>query len=144
MIWTRSHFIFGRWSVTLGLWWFTGIYRWDWCQLFSFNTSNIYCNIQAAKSGTHLSTPCQKPVETATWPRGPCELISIDQPRLTLLKMPKDTLLLPPPKLADPCLNLLHFPPGIRQTAHTHPSVRCTWAGRKTYGRMRIHVHFFE
>lgn len=36
-----------------------------------------------------------------------------------------DTLLLPPPKLADPCLNLLHFPPGIRQTAHTHPSVRC-------------------
>ncbi|CAE6926947.1 CPK8 [Symbiodinium sp. CCMP2592] len=36
-----------------------------------------------------------------------------------------DTLLLAPPKLSDPCLNLLHFPPGIHQTLHTHPSVRC-------------------
>lgn len=30
-----------------------------------------------------------------------------------------------PPKISDPCLNLLHFPPGIQQTAHSHPSVRC-------------------
>lgn len=36
-----------------------------------------------------------------------------------------DTLLLAPPRLGDPCLNLLHFPPGINQTAHTHPTVRC-------------------
>ena len=36
-----------------------------------------------------------------------------------------DSLLLPPPKKGDPCLNLLHFPPNIVQTAHTHPSVRC-------------------
>lgn len=36
-----------------------------------------------------------------------------------------DTLLLAPPKLSDPCLNLLHFPAHISQTAHTHPSLRC-------------------
>ena len=36
----------------------------------------------------------------------------------------EDTLLLAPPKLTDPCLNLLHFPPGITQTAHSHPSLR--------------------
>ena len=35
-----------------------------------------------------------------------------------------DSLLLSPVMLGDPCLNLLHFPPGIRQTAHTHPSAR--------------------
>lgn len=35
-----------------------------------------------------------------------------------------DSLLIPPVKLGDPCLNLLYFPPGIDQTAHTHPSDR--------------------
>jgi quercetin dioxygenase-like cupin family protein len=35
-----------------------------------------------------------------------------------------DSLLIPPVLLGDPCLNLLHIPPGTRQTAHTHPSVR--------------------
>ncbi len=35
-----------------------------------------------------------------------------------------DSLLIPPPILGDPCLNLLHIPPGTRQTAHTHPSIR--------------------
>jgi len=35
-----------------------------------------------------------------------------------------DSLLIAPPVLGDPCLNLLHFPVGIDQTAHTHPSVR--------------------
>ena len=35
-----------------------------------------------------------------------------------------DSLLIPPVSLGDPCLNLLHIPPGTRQTAHTHPSVR--------------------
>lgn len=35
-----------------------------------------------------------------------------------------DSLLVPPVKLGDPCLNHLHFPPGIRQTMHTHPSMR--------------------
>jgi hypothetical protein len=36
-----------------------------------------------------------------------------------------DTLLVAPPRKGDPCLNHLHFPPNIRQTMHTHPSVRC-------------------
>lgn len=35
-----------------------------------------------------------------------------------------DSLLVPPVKKGDPCLNHLHFPPNIRQTMHTHPSVR--------------------
>jgi mannose-6-phosphate isomerase-like protein (cupin superfamily) len=35
-----------------------------------------------------------------------------------------DSLLIPPPMMGDPCLNLLYFPPGIDQTMHTHPSDR--------------------
>ena len=35
-----------------------------------------------------------------------------------------DSLLIAPVKMGDPCLNLLCFPPGIDQTAHTHPSDR--------------------
>jgi quercetin dioxygenase-like cupin family protein len=35
-----------------------------------------------------------------------------------------DTGLIGPIKRGDPCLNHLHFPPGIEQTLHTHPSVR--------------------
>ena len=35
-----------------------------------------------------------------------------------------DSLLISPPKMGDPCLNHLHFPTGIDQTAHTHPSHR--------------------
>lgn len=35
-----------------------------------------------------------------------------------------DSLLIPPVRKGDPCLNHLHFPAGIRQTPHTHPSVR--------------------
>lgn len=33
-------------------------------------------------------------------------------------------MLIPPPVLGDPCLNLLYFPPAVKQRAHTHPSVR--------------------
>lgn len=35
-----------------------------------------------------------------------------------------DSLLIPPVKLGDPCLNHLHFPSNITQTQHTHPSHR--------------------
>jgi len=35
-----------------------------------------------------------------------------------------DSLIIPPVVLGDPCLNLLHIPPGTRQTSHTHPSIR--------------------
>jgi quercetin dioxygenase-like cupin family protein len=35
-----------------------------------------------------------------------------------------DSLLVAPPKLGEPCLNALYFPPGINQSFHTHPSSR--------------------
>ncbi len=35
-----------------------------------------------------------------------------------------DTVLVPPVRKGDPCLNHLHFPPHTVQTLHTHPSVR--------------------
>ncbi len=44
--------------------------------------------------------------------------------RLRYIDGCSDTLLVPPVRKGDPCLNHLHFPPGIAQTPHTHPSVR--------------------
>lgn len=44
--------------------------------------------------------------------------------RLRYIDACSDTLLAPPARQGDPCLNHLHFPPGIEQTFHTHPSVR--------------------
>lgn len=35
-----------------------------------------------------------------------------------------DSLLVPPVMKGEPCLNHLHFPVGIDQTSHTHPSMR--------------------
>lgn len=35
-----------------------------------------------------------------------------------------DSLLIPPVKFGDPCLNALYFPPNINQTEHVHPSLR--------------------
>ena len=35
-----------------------------------------------------------------------------------------DSLLIGPQRRGEPCLNALYFPPGIDQTAHTHPSDR--------------------
>jgi quercetin dioxygenase-like cupin family protein len=52
---------------------------------------------------------------------GPVEQIG----RLKYIDGCSDTLLIPPPLLGDPCFNLLHFPAGITQTKHTHPTVRC-------------------
>lgn len=44
--------------------------------------------------------------------------------RLRYIDGCSDSLLCGPPVAGDPCLNLLHFPPGIEQTMHTHPSAR--------------------
>lgn len=44
--------------------------------------------------------------------------------RLRYIDGSTDTLLIPPIKKGDPCLNHLHFPPGVVQTKHTHPSIR--------------------
>lgn len=35
-----------------------------------------------------------------------------------------DSLLIPPVRMGDPCLNLLHIPPHTRQSRHSHPSHR--------------------
>lgn len=45
-----------------------------------------------------------------------------------------DSLLVCPPKLGDPCLNALYFPPYTEQTFHTHPSIRlgCVMFGNGT------------
>lgn len=44
--------------------------------------------------------------------------------RLRYIDGCSDSLLIAPVLRGDACLNHLHFPPGIDQTAHTHPSVR--------------------
>lgn len=51
---------------------------------------------------------------------GPVE----DKGRLKYIDGCTDSLLIPPVRMGDPCLNLLYFPPGIDQTSHTHPSDR--------------------
>lgn len=47
-----------------------------------------------------------------------------NQGRLKYIDGCTDSLLIPPPRKGDPCLNLLHFPDNITQTPHTHPSMR--------------------
>lgn len=44
--------------------------------------------------------------------------------RLKYIDGCSDSILMLPPLLGDPVLNHLHFPGGIEQTAHTHPSTR--------------------
>ncbi len=51
---------------------------------------------------------------------GPIE----DRGRLKYIDGCTDTLLVPPVRRGDACLNALFFPPGIDQTLHTHPSIR--------------------
>jgi quercetin dioxygenase-like cupin family protein len=47
-----------------------------------------------------------------------------DRGRLAYIDGCTDTLLVPPPRKGDPCLNYLHFPKNIKQTQHLHPSIR--------------------
>lgn len=47
-----------------------------------------------------------------------------DNGRVNYIDGCKDSLLLAPATLGDPCLNALYFPPGVTQTFHTHPSIR--------------------
>lgn len=51
---------------------------------------------------------------------GPVE----DWGRLKYIDGCTDSLLVPPVKMGDPCLNALFFPENIDQTAHTHPTMR--------------------
>lgn len=54
------------------------------------------------------------------------------QGRLSYIDGCTDSLLIYPPRLGDPSLNLLYFPPGIDQTRHLHPSIRvgCVISGQ--------------
>ncbi len=47
-----------------------------------------------------------------------------EEGRLKYIDGCTDSLLIPPVKYGDPCLNHLHFPKNITQTQHTHPSHR--------------------
>lgn len=71
---------------------------------------------------------------------GPVETLG----RLRYIDTCSDTLLAPPPVRGDPCMNLLHFPAGIVQTEHQHPSTRsgivirgAGWC-ETPYGRSRL------
>ncbi len=44
--------------------------------------------------------------------------------RLRYISGCTDTLLIPPPRLGNACLNALYFPPDTDQQTHTHPSIR--------------------
>lgn len=57
--------------------------------------------------------------------------------RLRYIDGCNDTMLIGPPLRGEPCLNHLHFPTGIRQTMHTHPSLRCGSVARGE-GRAQI------
>lgn len=47
-----------------------------------------------------------------------------DVGRLSYIDGCSDTILVMPPRLGDPVLNYLHFPRGVNQTQHTHPTCR--------------------
>ena len=51
---------------------------------------------------------------------GPIE----DSGRLVYIDTCSDSLLIYPPRMGDPSLNLLHFPAGVNQSFHIHPSIR--------------------
>lgn len=44
--------------------------------------------------------------------------------RLRYIDGCSDSVLVSPPRVGDPCLNMLYVPPHIDQTPHTHPSLR--------------------
>jgi hypothetical protein len=51
---------------------------------------------------------------------GVCE----DRGRLAYIDGCSSSILVMPPRSGDPVLNLLHFPPGVLQSEHVHPSIR--------------------
>ena len=71
---------------------------------------------------------------------GPVE----EKGRLKYIDGCSDSLLISPPVKGDACLNLLHFPEGIDQTQHTHPSIRVGMVHRggghctTPHGRFRL------
>jgi mannose-6-phosphate isomerase-like protein (cupin superfamily) len=68
------------------------------------------CGIVVSRLGYHGALQVGGPIE----PEG----------RLRYIDGCTDSLLIPPLIKGDPCLNHLHFPTGISQSRHTHPSMR--------------------
>lgn len=76
------------------------------------------------------------------------------QGRLSYIDGCTDSLLIYPPRMGDPSLNLLYFPTGIEQTRHLHPSIRvgCVVAGEGwsdvwengevTSNKLEVGMHF--
>lgn len=54
--------------------------------------------------------------------------------RLVYIDTCRASVLVSPPRLGDPCLNLLTFPPEVEQSRHIHPTIRmgAVLAGRGT------------
>jgi hypothetical protein len=51
---------------------------------------------------------------------GPIEAMG----RLSYIDQCTASLIVPPARMTDPCLNQLVFPPGVHQSQHTHPTIR--------------------
>lgn len=58
--------------------------------------------------------------------------------RLAYIDTCRATVLVSPPRVGDPCLNLLSFPPEVKQSRHIHPTIRMgavlSGHGRCLYG----------
>ena len=111
--------------------------------IYGFCTKGVF-HIDAEKSWTineddffSIKTPLDKITEIEMLEEGQLFLIirygfrgidmvghSEKNGRLSYIDGCTDSLLVMPPRLGDPCLNYLHFPMGIDQTQHLHPSIR--------------------
>lgn len=58
--------------------------------------------------------------------RGLFQVGVVEEPdgRLCYIDNASTTILIPPPRLGDPVLNYLAFPPNVIQTTHIHPTIR--------------------
>ena len=64
--------------------------------------------------------------------------------RLAYIDGCSDSVLVMPPRRGDPVLNHLHFPSGVKQTQHTHPSIRLGVVARGTGHAYSSHGEAWE
>jgi AraC-like ligand binding domain len=72
-------------------------------------------------SGPHAKIVCIERFGFRALPMAGC---IEEKGRLSYIDGCSDSILCMPPRQGDPVLNHLHFPVGVRQTEHTHPSLR--------------------
>lgn len=111
---------FGDSTVTIG----TKTYELEGNQYFSLFVGNNPVTVTAKDRlflVARLGYKCQN---TIGWTE--------EKGRLTYIDGCTDSLLVYPPRMGDPSLSLLHFPSGIDQSQHTHPSIRigCVISGQ--------------